>query len=258
MNADTRHGVLRLRLMQWGLVLATVALSGCAALNLNNPVVEVQPTPPRLPSVARVSQPGPSAQPVTLVATRPVIAPAASAGAIFQGQAYRPLFETVRARQIGDVLTVAIEENTTARQSSNTSINRGGKLDGSISALPFVRPGITPLARAKIGAGLDNDSAAKGESGSDNVFKGTITATVAEVLANGHLVVVGEKQVGVNQTIDSLRFSGVVDPALIRPGNTINSTQVADVRLEFRGRGDIDRAMTTGWLQRFFFSYAPL
>lgn len=258
MTADTQQGLPRLRRMSWGLGVAALALSGCAALNLNNPVVEVQPTPPRMPSVARVPPPVASGQATAQSAIRPVNAPAASAGAIFQGQAYRPLFETVRARQIGDVLTVAIEENTTARQSSNTSINRGGKLDGAISALPFVRPGTTPLARAKIGAGLDNDSAAKGESGSDNVFKGVITTTVAEVLANGHLVVVGEKQVGVNQTVDSLRFSGVVDPALIRPGNTINSTQVADVRLEFRGRGDIDRAMTTGWLQRFFFSYAPL
>ena len=239
-----------------GLALSALLLSGCAALNLNSPTVEVQPSPPRMPSVARV--PAATSAPSIPVAPRPVMAAPASAGAIFQGQSFRPLFETVRARNVGDVLTVAIEENTTARQSSNTSINRGSKLDGSLSALPFVRPGSTPLARAKIGAGLDNDTAAKGESGSDNVFKGTITATVAEVLANGHLVVVGEKQVGVNQTVDSLRFSGVVDPMLIRPGNTINSTQVADVRLEFRGRGDIDRAMTTGWLQRFFFSYAPL
>ena len=239
-----------------GLALSALLLSGCAALNLNSPTVEVQPSPPRMPSVARV--PAATSVPSIPVAPRPVMAAPASAGAIFQGQSYRPLFETVRARNVGDVLTVAIEENTTARQSSNTSINRGSKLDGSISALPLLKPGSPPLARAKIGAGLDNDTAAKGESGSDNVFKGTITATVAEVLANGHLVVVGEKQVGVNQTVDSLRFSGVVDPMLIRPGNTINSTQVADVRLEFRGRGDIDRAMTTGWLQRFFFSYAPL
>jgi flagellar L-ring protein precursor FlgH len=248
----TMNGSLK-TLLRAAVTIAAIAVSGCASLNLNNPSVEVQQTPPRMPSVARVPQPV-----VGVMTPRPVVAAPSTAGAIFQGQSYRPLFETVRARHVGDVLTVAIEENTTARQSSNTSINRGSKLDGSISALPFVRPGITPLARAKIGAGLDNDTAAKGESGSDNVFKGTITATVAEVLANGHLVVVGEKQVGVNQTVDTLRFSGLVDPTLIRPGNTINSTQVADVRLEFRGRGDIDRAMTTGWLQRFFFSYAPL
>lgn len=240
-------------LLRAGIALAGVALSGCAALNLNNPSVEVQPTPPRMPSVARVPQSVPGSN-----SPRAVVAAPASAGAIFQGQSYRPLFETVRARHVGDVLTVAIEENTTARQSSNTSINRAGKLTGSITALPLVNPASSLLSKAKVGGGLDNDTASKGESGSDNVFKGTITATVAEVLANGHLVVVGEKQVGVNQTVDTMRFSGVVDPMLIRPGNTINSTQVADVRLEFRGRGDIDRAMTTGWLQRFFFSYAPL
>jgi flagellar L-ring protein precursor FlgH len=90
------------------------------------------------------------------------------------------------------------------------------------------------------------------------VFTGTITATVTEVLPNGNLLIVGEKQVGVNQTVDSLRFSGVIDPRQIRPPNMIASTQVADVRLEFRGRGDIDRALTTGWMQKLFFSFAPL
>jgi flagellar L-ring protein precursor FlgH len=183
-------------------------------------------------------------------------APPASMGAIFQGAAYRPLFETIRARAVGDLITVQIQENTTARQRSNSSVNREGKVDASIASLPFVTSPVVP--RARIGASSSNDASAKGESGSDNVFTGTITATVIDVLPNGNLVIAGEKQVGVNQTVDSLRFSGIVDPRFIRPGNTIVSTQVADVRVEFRGRGDIDRAMTVGWLQRFFFSWAPL
>jgi flagellar L-ring protein precursor FlgH len=211
-------------------------LAACAALR--TPQVEVVQPPPRpvIPPAAT--------------------APPASAGAIFQGEAYRPLFENIRARTVGDLLTVQIQENTTARQSSKSSVNRDGKLDGAIASLPFLTSPVVP--RAKVGAAMSNDSSAKGESGSDNVFTGTITATVVEVLANGNLLIVGEKQVGVNQTVDSLRFSGIVDPRFIRPGNTIASTQIADVRVEFRGRGDIDRAMTVGWLQRFFFSYSPL
>jgi flagellar L-ring protein precursor FlgH len=58
--------------------------------------------------------------------------------------------------------------------------------------------------------------------------------------------------------VDTLRFSGVVDPRTIRPGNTVPSTAIADVRVAFRGRGDLDRATTVGWLQRFFFSFSPL
>jgi flagellar L-ring protein precursor FlgH len=218
-------------------VIAPLAFVAACA-ELRTPAVEVV-QPPVRPPVA-------IAEPV----------PPPTAGAIYQYAGYRPLFENIRARTVGDLMTVTIQENTTARQRSNSSVNRDSKIAGSITSLPFVT---TPaLPRARIGGGLANDSNAKGESGSDNVFNGTITATVVEVLANGNLLIVGEKQVGVNQTVDSLRFSGIVDPRFIRPGNTIASTQIADVRVEFRGRGDIDRAMTTGWLQRFFFSYAPL
>jgi len=217
--------------------VAVLLLGACSSVRA--PQVQVAPVPLPRPQV---------------VATTP--APPASPGAIFQGQAYRPLFEDIRARAVGDLLTVSIQENTTARQRSNTSVNRAGSVEGAITGLPFVTTPILP--RARIGASSSNDSASKGESGSDNLFTGTITATVVEVLPNGNLLVVGEKQVGVNQTIDSLRFSGVVDPRSIRPGNSVASTQVADVRVEFRGKGDIDRAMTVGLLQRFFFSHSPL
>jgi flagellar L-ring protein precursor FlgH len=217
--------------------LALTGLAGCASVQRAE--VQLPPPPPQPRVIAPVGN-----------------APPASVGAIFQGAAYRPLFETIRARAVGDLITVQIQENTTARQRSNSSVNREGKVDASIASLPFVTSPVVP--RAKIGASSSNDASAKGESGSDNVFTGTITATVVDVLPNGNLVIAGEKQVGVNQTVDSLRFSGIVDPRFIRPGNTIVSTQVADVRVEFRGRGDIDRAMTVGWLQRFFFSWAPL
>lgn len=212
----------------------------CACAELRTPAVDLVQPPVRVP--------------IAVAAPVPPVPP--TAGAIFQSAAYRPLFENIRARAVGDLMTVTIQENTTARQRSNSSVNRDSKIAGTITSIPFVTSPALP--RAKIGGELNNDANAKGESGSDNVFTGTITATVVEVLANGNLLIVGEKQVGVNQTVDSLRFSGIVDPRFIRPGNTIASTQIADVRVEFRGRGDIDRALTTGWLQRFFFSYAPL
>lgn len=217
--------------------LAALLLGGCGSMR--TPEVEVAPVPVPRPIAA-------SATP----------APPASAGAIFQGQSYRPLFEDIRARNVGDLLTVSIQENTTARQRSNSSVNREGRIEGAITAIPFVTSPALP--RARIGASSNNDSSSKGESGSDNLFTGTITATVVEVLPNGNLLIVGEKQVGVSQTVDTLRFSGVVDPRTIRPGNSVPSTAIADVRVAFRGRGDLDRAATVGWLQRFFFSFSPL
>ena len=78
-----------------------------------------------------------------------------------------------------------------------------------------------------------------------------------EVLPNGHLVVAGDKQIGINQNVDVMRFSGTVDPRLIQPGNLINSNQVANARMESKGRGAQAEAQTVGWLTRFFFNALP-
>ena len=80
---------------------------------------------------------------------------------------------------------------------------------------------------------------------------------MVEVLPNGHLLVAGDKQIGVNQNVDVMRFSGTVDPRLIQPGNLINSTQVANARIESKGRGAQGEAQTVGWLTRFFFNALP-
>jgi flagellar L-ring protein precursor FlgH len=113
------------------------------------------------------------------------------------------------------------------------------------------------MANFKTGTASANDFAGKGGTESANTFSGTITATVVDVLPNGHLMVTGDKQIGVNQNVDVMRFSGTIDPRLIQPGNLINSTQVANVRVESRGRGAQAEAQTVGWLTRFFFSLLP-
>ncbi len=67
----------------------------------------------------------------------------------------------------------------------------------------------------------------------------------------------GEKQIGINQGSEFVRFSGVVNPLWLTPANAISSTRVADARLEYRGNGYVDEAQTMGWLSRFFLSVLP-
>jgi flagellar L-ring protein precursor FlgH len=80
---------------------------------------------------------------------------------------------------------------------------------------------------------------------------------VIEVLPNNNLIVSGEKQIGINQGSEFIRFSGVVNPNTIVNGNTVTSTQVADARIEYRGTGYIDEAQTMGWMSRFFLTFLP-
>jgi flagellar L-ring protein FlgH len=184
-------------------------------------------------------------------------APAPQAnGAIFQVGSYRGFFEDRKARHLGDTLTVQIEEKMSARQNSTSSLDRKGSVDASFSAFPFTSR--RSLAKIDVNGSSGNTFEGKGSTLSDNTFVGTITVTVVEVLPNGNLVVAGEKQLGINQNIETLKFAGVVSPITIQAGNVVSSTQVADARMQVRGKGDIDRAQTTGWLSRFFLSFLPI
>ena len=225
---------MNLRLLLFSLaVLLTAALSGCSFLG---PRVQMEPTPTAL---ALASPPPPLAN-----------------GSIYQASSYRPLFEDHRARLVGDLLTVQIVEKISASQKSTSSLDKGGSLSGGISALPFVRP--NAFARATAEATTSNTFAGKGATESSNDFSGTITVVVRSVLPNGHLLINGEKQIGVNQNVDVLRFSGQVDPRAIQAGNSIPSAAIANVRLEQRGRGAQAEAQAVGWLSRIFLSVMPI
>ena len=215
------------------LLLAPALLGGCSYMY---PRVEMPATVPVLPvAVDR--------------------APAGN-GAIYQPGQYRPLFEDHRARLVGDTLVVQIVEKVSASQKSTSSIDKSGGLSAGITALPGVRP--ADFARVNAEGTSSNTFASKGATENTNDFSGTITVVVREVLPNGHLLIAGEKQIGVNSNVDVLRFSGQVDPRAIQAGNTVPSAQIANVRLEHRGRGAQADAQAAGWLTRVFLSVLPL
>ncbi len=182
--------------------------------------------------------------------------PAVNNGSLFQAAQYRPLFEDYRARLVGDSITVQIVEKVSASQKSTSSIDKSGTIAAGITALPLLSA--NSLARASAAGTSGNNFAGKGSTENTNDFSGTITATVTGVLANGHLLIAGEKQIGVNHNVDVLKFSGQVDPRSIQPGNSVASAQVANVRIEHRGRGAQAEANGIGWLSRFFLNVLPI
>jgi flagellar L-ring protein precursor FlgH len=218
------------------LFLAVLALTACQQIPQKVVVDFAEPKVSQLPLPAPVA-----ARPAT--------------GSLFQAVGYRPAFEDRRARAVGDTVTIQIIENVTASQKSTSTVNRNSSVDSAVTALPF--NSLEGLGKLGVGASTNNAFSGKGGTESANTFAGSITATVIEVMPNGHLVVAGEKQIGVNQNVDVLRFSGTVDPRLVQPGSIVSSTQVANVRVESRGRGAQGEAQTVGWISRFLLSFQP-
>ena len=214
--------------------LALALLAGCAALNTTPPTAVHQPMTAR-----------PEARPPAAPAT----------GAIFQTSQVRPLFEDRRARLVGDTLTINLVERNAAQKASNASATRGSSMSGGINVAAKVP--LSGLSGMSIDAGVDSDFTGKGAAAANNAFNGTIAVTVIEVYPNGNLLVSGEKQLAINQGNEYIRFSGVINPNTVTTANTVQSIQVADARIEYKGSGYIDESQTMGWLQRFFLLLLP-
>ncbi|SFU20233.1 flagellar L-ring protein precursor FlgH [Kosakonia arachidis] len=170
---------------------------------------------------------------------------------------YQPMFEDRRPRNVGDILTIVLQENVSASKSSSASANRNGSDSLSFDATPKFMAGLFGGDKANTSITSKNDFSGKGGAAAKNTFSGTITVTVKQVLENGNLQVVGEKQIEINQGTEFIRFSGVVNPRTISGSNTVASTQVADARIEYVGNGYINEAQQMGWLQRLFLTLSP-
>lgn len=228
---------LNVHWLRWMGALSLALLAGCAS---------TPPTSVHQPMTAR-----PAPQDVAQAAN----------GAIFQAASVRPLFEDRRARYVGDILTVNIRENNRASAESESNASRTASVEANIDALnvyPFNVKPINKLAGLGVQGGSSNTFGGSGDVENNNAFNGTITVTVIEVYPNGNLLVSGEKQVAIGHQQEFIRLSGVVNPRDIRAEtHSVESSKIADARIEYKASGYISEAQVMGWLARFFLSVLP-
>ena len=179
-------------------------------------------------------------------------APKPSNGAIYQPGREVALFENPIAHHVGDIVTIVLNEQTQAQKTSSTNTNK---------ATSVALPGMTILGKALTVHGVPIMSnniadttkfAGEGDSAQSNSLEGFVTVTVQKVLPNGNLFVKGEKWIGINQGQEYVRMSGIIRPIDLASDNSINSSQVANAKISYGGKGALADANAQGWLSRFF------
>jgi len=180
----------------------------------------------------------------------PAVTP--TAGAIFAEGNDVALFEDLRARRVGDVVTISLRESTSASKSASTKTGKdsGVEIPGpTLFGRPVTANG-TPVLETSISAEREFDGT--GSSSQSNKLSGNISAFVVARLPNGNLVLRGEKWLRLNQGDEFVRITGVVRPTDIGTDNVVGSDRVADARISYGGRGVLANANKPGWLDRFF------
>jgi flagellar L-ring protein precursor FlgH len=172
--------------------------------------------------------------------------------AIYQPGTSLLLFEDIKARRIGDMITVVLQEQTDAEKSADTGTNKSTSteiVDPIIFGNSPTHNG-NPMFRNSLESEHAFDGT--GESSQSNSLSGSVTVSVVEVLANGNLRVQGEKWISINQGEEYIRLRGIVRPSDINADNTISSTRVADAQIQYSGNGLLNETNSMGWLARFF------
>ena len=141
-----------------------------------------------------------------------------------------------------------------ASKSASTGTSRTAAVDTGnpvVLGRTITQDGL-PVLSSSVDANQSFEGA--GSSSQSNQLLGDITVTVADVLANGNLVVRGEKWLTLNQGEEYIQVSGIVRPSDIRPDNSVESLRLADARIAYSGQGHVANSNRPGWLSRFFTS----
>lgn len=173
-------------------------------------------------------------------------------GSLYSRISTNPLFEDLRARQVGDIIVVVLEELTIGTKNATTNADKSSKI--AIDSPKFLQFN-KELAATALSNALSSTKqfTGKGDSIQNNSLTGRIPVTVHQVLSNGNLMVRGEKKITINQGDELVRFAGIIRVADITTENTISSQQVANAKITYTGAGIVGDSNAAGWGTRFFF-----
>jgi len=177
----------------------------------------------------------------------------APTGSLYLDSQASSLYTDIRARRIGDIITVLLKESTQASKSANNEI----KKDTDLSIDPIYAGGKNiSISGVPLDLGYADSMNTKRESDADqsNSLNGSISANVIQVLSNGNLVIRGEKWISINNGDEFIRVTGMIRSQDINPDNTIDSNRVANARIQYSGTGTFADVQKVGWLSSFFMS----
>jgi flagellar L-ring protein precursor FlgH len=214
------------------LTVFAIVLTGCGTM--------------QVASIPQTPKPGdPAFAPVP---SDSLVPPPNSGGSLYTDSYGMSLYGDKKARRVGDIITVLLDERT---QGTKSSASNTSKTSSATLNAPTVG-GVGPINQ--LGATIQGDRTFSGSGGADqsNSLSGNITVTVSEVLPNGVLRVRGEKWITLNTGSEFIRIQGMLRPDDINLDNTVSSQKLADARISYSGAGAVANSSKQGWLSAFF------
>jgi len=163
----------------------------------------------------------------------------------------------IKARRVGDIVTVIIREQAKASKEASTDTDRSSSLSAGISNffgyekwLQEKNPNLDPSAL--IEASSDSQFSGSGKTTRSENLVATLTTQVVEVYPNGNLKIRGGKSVTVNNENQIIYLAGIVRPFDVTADNTVDSGNILNAQISYTGKGAVSDKQKPGWLTRIF------
>lgn len=231
------------------LVVASSLLGGCASTldkldNINKPA-----------PVSKMTDPTTKTEYKPMSWPMPENAPPAKqyANSLWQPGA-RAFFRDGRASRVGDILKVTVRINDKLQFINQTEGKRTtqdsaaapatlGLVDRALSTLPALETNPSNL----LGVTGNMDIKGTGTVNRQDVVTTQVAAIVTQMLPNGNMVIDGHQEMLMNQDVREVGITGVVRPQDINSDNSIDSAQVAEARITYTGRGQLNDVQKPRW-----------
>ena len=168
-------------------------------------------------------------------------------GAIYVGRQSDSWFGKGRNFQVGDVITVLLNESTQAARTQNANVSRESSNDVAPKGLQNYGAGLGGLMGGLNMFGGKINNKGTGAADQQASLSGSVAVSVVEVMPNGNLVLRGEKQLALTEGTEIIQVAGIIRPEDVAPNNTVQSRRLANAQIAYRGTGDLANAARAGW-----------
>ncbi len=168
-------------------------------------------------------------------------------GAIYVGRQSDSWFGKGRNFQVGDVITVLLNESTQAARTQNGTISRDSSNTMAPAGLQAYGAGLGGLMKGINMTGGSISNKGTGAADQQASLNGSVAVAVVEVMPNGNLVLRGEKQLALTEGTEVIQVAGIIRPEDVAPNNTVQSRRLANAQIAYRGTGDLANATRAGW-----------
>lgn len=179
-----------------------------------------------------------------------------SPGTLWNGDEGNMLSD-IKARRVGDIVTVIIAEEASASKEATTDTDRSSSISAGISSLFGLEQSVAQKNKNITPSSLVSASSSNAFSGggkttrSENLVA-TLTTQVIKVYPNGNLKIRGGKSVTVNNENQIIYLTGIVRSYDVTADNTVNSGDILNAQISYTGKGALSDKQKPGWLMRIF------